>query len=268
MNKYELFTAKTEKDNWGVGVLLMNAGKILLGRRTDNNTWGSPGGGVELGETPIDAAVRETKEETGIDIYAESLIPVAVNYSYNENSIWKSFVFVSYTHDCKPIPQPGEVEELKWVPFENVWEYNLFTPTRESIMVTLQLAPELLYPPSIVEKMTSVEQLVDIKNPGKNGGTGTLNTGGWSYKKPGSGKATTAPTRSSMPNKLKALKQSYIQYFSQKNEFSKVYTVQDGNFVFPEYNKAIADGIVKDKKAYNILFKEQFIHYYISSNKS
>lgn len=265
MNRYELFTAKTENDNWGVGVLILKAGKILLGRRTDNNTWGSPGGGVEIGETPIDAAVRETKEETGIKISPESLTPIAVNYSYNENMIWKSFVFVAYVGEVDLIPQPGEVEELKWVPFEDVWEYDLFTPTKESIMVTLQISPESIYPSYLIEKMTSIEQLVDIKNPGKNGGIGTLGTDGWSYKKPGSGKNKTVPSKNSMPNKLQALKQSYIQYFRQKKEFNKIYTIQDGNFVFPEYNKAIADGIVKDNKTYNTLFKEQFIHYYLSN---
>lgn len=39
--------------------------RILLVRRADDGTWGLPGGGVELGETWSQAAVRECQEETG-----------------------------------------------------------------------------------------------------------------------------------------------------------------------------------------------------------
>ena len=54
------------------GVMLLNAGKFLLIRRAagDDNggKWDFPGGGVEDGETPEQAAIRECKEEAGFDI--------------------------------------------------------------------------------------------------------------------------------------------------------------------------------------------------------
>lgn len=43
------------------------AGRILVIRRTDNGNWAVPGGAVDLGESLTHAAVRETKEESGID---------------------------------------------------------------------------------------------------------------------------------------------------------------------------------------------------------
>jgi len=56
-------------------VLIFNQGKILTVSRKDNpNDFGLPGGKVDPGETFIDAAIRETKEETGIDLFC--LIPV------------------------------------------------------------------------------------------------------------------------------------------------------------------------------------------------
>ena len=51
-----------------VNVAVTNdAGDLLLIRRTDNGNWALPGGGVDIGESVPQAAVRETKEESGID---------------------------------------------------------------------------------------------------------------------------------------------------------------------------------------------------------
>jgi 8-oxo-dGTP pyrophosphatase MutT (NUDIX family) len=51
-----------------VNVVLENdAGEILMIQRSDNGNWALPGGAIDLGESMSQAAVRETKEETGID---------------------------------------------------------------------------------------------------------------------------------------------------------------------------------------------------------
>lgn len=49
-------------------VTLDTRGRILLIRRADNGQWQIPGGVVELGENPPDAASRETFEETGFHV--------------------------------------------------------------------------------------------------------------------------------------------------------------------------------------------------------
>ncbi len=43
-------------------------GRVLWIHRRDNGSWGLPGGGIEFGETPAVAVVRETLEETGFTV--------------------------------------------------------------------------------------------------------------------------------------------------------------------------------------------------------
>ena len=53
----------------GVGVAIIDgAGRIVLQQRADFAVWGLPGGGIDAGETAAQAAVREAREETGLEV--------------------------------------------------------------------------------------------------------------------------------------------------------------------------------------------------------
>ena len=58
------------------GCIFNNKGEVLLQRRGDIDKWGFPGGAIELGETPQMAAIREAKEETGLDVKVGRIIGV------------------------------------------------------------------------------------------------------------------------------------------------------------------------------------------------
>jgi 8-oxo-dGTP diphosphatase len=54
-------------------VITDSAGRVLLGRRDRPPIWNLPGGGVEEGEAPWDAAVREVREEVGVEVVVRRL---------------------------------------------------------------------------------------------------------------------------------------------------------------------------------------------------
>lgn len=60
----------------GATVVVIKDNKILLNLRSDTNTWGIPGGAIELGESLEETATRELKEETNLDCNSFTLLNV------------------------------------------------------------------------------------------------------------------------------------------------------------------------------------------------
>ena len=60
----------------GATIVVLNDNKILLNLRSDTNTWGIPGGSLELGETLEECAARELKEETNLKAESFTLLNV------------------------------------------------------------------------------------------------------------------------------------------------------------------------------------------------
>jgi len=53
--------------------------RVLLSHRRDMDAWNLPGGGVESGETPVEAVMREVTEETGLEVAVDRLVGVYTN---------------------------------------------------------------------------------------------------------------------------------------------------------------------------------------------
>ena len=61
---------------YGVEIAVFDAGKVLLIKRRDFQVWALPGGGIDAGESVAQAAVRETREETGLEVELQHLVGV------------------------------------------------------------------------------------------------------------------------------------------------------------------------------------------------
>jgi 8-oxo-dGTP pyrophosphatase MutT (NUDIX family) len=73
-------------------------GKILLLKRSDDATWCLPCGLVDAGESPEQAAIREAKEETGLDVKILELVGV---YTRLPSIKWGLFTIVSTVYLCE-----------------------------------------------------------------------------------------------------------------------------------------------------------------------
>jgi len=60
----------------GDAAVIDSAGRILLMQRADDHKWALPGGGLEVGETPVAGVIREAFEETGVHCQAVALVGV------------------------------------------------------------------------------------------------------------------------------------------------------------------------------------------------
>ncbi len=119
-----------------VGVMLINAeGLVFVGRRIDQTVegWQMPQGGIDLGESPEQAALRELKEEIGtnkavllraLDGWLEydlpaHLVGVALKGRYRgQRQKWLAMRFTGADKDIDVATEEPEFAEWKWLAME------------------------------------------------------------------------------------------------------------------------------------------------------
>lgn len=136
---YENLDADTD---YGVGVLVVQDGRFLCGTRQKEGSISGPGGHIEAGESPEDAAIRETQEEFGIK--PKGLIPVAF-LSDLKDPYCPSHVFLCTDFDGSIRCADGEMTSPGFITAEKVAELStqnperLFPPFAQSIAALLDV---------------------------------------------------------------------------------------------------------------------------------
>lgn len=126
----------------GVGVLVVQDGRFLCGTRLKGGSVGGPGGHIEAGESPEDAAIRETQEEFGIT--PKDLMPVAF-LSDLKPPYCPSHVFLCTDFDGSIQCADGEMTSPGFITAEKVAELSaqnperLFPPFSQSIAALLDV---------------------------------------------------------------------------------------------------------------------------------
>ena len=106
-----------------VNVAVTNeAGEVLLIRRSDNDNWALPGGAVDIGESLTQAAVRETREESGIECEITGLSGIYTDpghvmlYTSNGEVRQEFSIVLTARAVGGQARTSGETTEVRWVP--------------------------------------------------------------------------------------------------------------------------------------------------------
>jgi ADP-ribose pyrophosphatase YjhB (NUDIX family) len=103
----------------GVRLLLVKDEQVLLVRHTYQDGWFMPGGGVKRGETLNQAALREAREEAGVEVKNLHLLGTYTNFSENMNNhittFWCDDFSMTGQHDF-------EIAEIRFFPLDSLPE--------------------------------------------------------------------------------------------------------------------------------------------------
>lgn len=112
------------------GTIIIENNKVLLIQQTDN-AWGFPKGHVENNEKEQETAIRETKEETNLDVEIIGNKKYIINYKIN-NDIDKEVVFFLAKKTSDKIKkQDEEIKNIKWVDLTKAFDIITYENTKD-----------------------------------------------------------------------------------------------------------------------------------------
>jgi len=129
-------------------VVVNDDGALLVIHRTDNDNWAFPGGAMDLGESLPTTAVREVKEETGIDCEITGLVgiytdPKHIIFYTSDGEARQEFSVLFTARPTGGTPTPSsESREVVWVPREQILDLRMDRSMRMRVQHYLDDRPQ------------------------------------------------------------------------------------------------------------------------------
>ncbi len=121
-----------------VVVVVLDGDRVLMIQRSDNGRWALPGGGQELGESVRDAAIRETREETGLDIEITGVTGIYSDprhvIAYDDGEVRQEFALcLTGRATGGQMRTSSESTRVEWVPIADLPDLDASAATRRRI---------------------------------------------------------------------------------------------------------------------------------------
>ena len=120
------------------GTIVINDNKVLVIQQKQG-FWGFPKGHMEQGENEIETAIRETKEETNLDVIIEDKTRFCLTYVIEDKNIHKEVVYFVAKVDGKVDikPQIEEKNGIVWIEIAKLEDILTFDNLKELWKVVL-----------------------------------------------------------------------------------------------------------------------------------
>ena len=113
------------------GCIIIKDNKVLLVYEKRRNFWGFPKGHMEDGENEIETALREVKEEVGLDVEINIEKRYVLNYIIREEIDKTTVLYLATPKNEKIIMQESEIENVRWCNFDEALDILTFENWKE-----------------------------------------------------------------------------------------------------------------------------------------
>ncbi len=119
------------------GCIIIKNGKVLLIQQTEGH-WGFPKGHMELGETEIETAKREVKEETNIDVEINKDKRYVLEYTTDKGIFKEVVLFIAKKINGDERYQVSEIKTMEWLTYKDAIDRITYDNTRELLKRVLR----------------------------------------------------------------------------------------------------------------------------------
>jgi 8-oxo-dGTP pyrophosphatase MutT (NUDIX family) len=137
----EPFSEEADATHVTASALVVGPRGVVLHRHRVLGIWIQPGGHIDPGETPWDAALRETTEETGLTVVHHRGAPTLAHVDVHPGPRGHTHLDLRYLldgGDADPKPPPGESQEVGWFAWDEALA--IAEPYMEGILRALAAA--------------------------------------------------------------------------------------------------------------------------------